>query len=151
MSMHPDRGSSSYRKMAIRYTYETRQTKHPHSPIRRYKQRPQVSALHTCYMESCLNTACIYAASLSTLLDLPMRSLSPQTPLLHQDISQRHAIYLKQSLSSESEFSRGSTFLNLILISWFDSYFLIQLPFSDSSWVMRECCFKNPKSRILGS
>ena len=47
------------------YIYNTRLPEHPHSPIQKYERHPQVPAIWTRHMESCLDTARFYATSTS--------------------------------------------------------------------------------------
>ena len=65
--MYPDRGIvRTYVQMFRRYIYKTRQPAHPHSPIRKYEQRPQGPPPRPRYMKSCPDTALLYATSTST-------------------------------------------------------------------------------------
>ena len=61
----PRQLNSPYRKTVRHYIYNTRLPEHPHSPIQKYERHPQVPAIWTRHMESCLDTARFYATSTS--------------------------------------------------------------------------------------
>ena len=110
--------------------YNTRQPEHPHSPIRRYKRRPQGSTSQLRYMESCPDTALLYAriTSTSTATSItPCISYAVMITVsiapLCQDTNHCHIRYptLSPSLAAVSivtNFQLDSTQFFLIRLNW---------------------------------
>ena len=84
-SVHaPIQSNSTYVQTFRLYIYETRLTKHPRLPIRRYQRRPQVPVSWTRYTESCPDTALLYVMDMDTSTSTVLESFPlPRSSLAH--------------------------------------------------------------------
>ena len=106
------------------YIYKYRKPEHPHLTIRHYKWRPQGTPdLWPHYMESCPDTARLYATFTSTLLASTPLSKELHAQFLNHEPVQIFFIYPTQALSLAS-----------IFLYWSPSPFLIRLRFSELIW-----------------
>ena len=120
----PKQSNSLYGRTLISSIYNIRWPKHPHSPIRWYKQVPQVLTSRPCYMVSWLDTARIYTASTSTISSDSMSTAS--TPSLHQDPSHwrmRYPIPVPYLASPVPCYPPFTIWLKSLSPYWFDSPF----------------------------
>ena len=104
VSIHaPRQGNSTYIQTVRWSIYDTIRPEHPHSPICCYKQRAQGPPSWPRYMESCPDTALIYATATSTtpFISSAVTSTASNAPL-RQDTAHRRISYrtLSPSLAS---------------------------------------------------
>ena len=103
----PRQRNSTYVQTFRRSIFDTRQPEHPHLPILRYERRPQGPATCPCYMESCPDTALLYATAMSTSTSTnpciaAIVTITAITALICQDPARRRISYPTLALSSAS-------------------------------------------------
>ena len=113
VSVHaPIQRNSTYVQTFRRFIYETRRPEHPHSPISRYKRRPQGPLSCPRYMELCLDKDILHATATfmsTTTATTPCISTSVtitgSTTLLLQETAHRCISYLTLAPSPPSSVS----------------------------------------------
>ena len=66
----PRQSNSTYKQTVRRSIYDTRLPEHPHSLIRQYKRCLQVPPSRPRYMESCPDTALLYATAMTPCISV---------------------------------------------------------------------------------
>ena len=119
----PRQRNSTYVQKVRRSIFDTRQPEQPHLPILQYERRPQGPAPCPCYMESCPDTALLYATAMSTststnLCIAAIVTITAITALICQDPARRRISYPTIALSSASVVLLVPVF-NFILLTVF--------------------------------
>ena len=114
----PRQMNSKYIKTIRRSIYKTRRPEHPHSPIRRYKQHPQVPASRPHYIKFFPQFGSM-STYISTSTALHNATIAANTPLLCQNPAHFQVRYPMQVLSVALAILRW-----LSVLTQFDSPFL---------------------------